>query len=84
MSNATYALTGLHCKACVGRVTKKLEPLADAVKVTLEPMQVVLTNPHGDFTTLQSAVAQAGACGLVPPAAVPLPVPPSRRSRRAA
>lgn len=72
MSTATYALTGLHCNACVGRVTKKLEPLAESVEVTLNPMQVVLTNPQADFGTLQSAVTQAGAYGLVPPAAAPV------------
>lgn len=68
MTTTTYPLTGLHCNACVGRVTQKLKPLADGVAVTLEPMQVVLTNPSGDFGTLQAAVAEAGKYTLLPPA----------------
>jgi cation transport ATPase len=62
----TYPLTGLHCKACVGRVTQALQPLADEVNVTLSPMQVTLSNPHADFAQLQAAVAQSGAYDLLP------------------
>ena len=29
MDTSTYALHGLHCNACIGRVTKNLLPLAD-------------------------------------------------------
>jgi hypothetical protein len=36
------------------------------VAVTLDPMQVTLTNPTGDFTALQGAVAQAGKYVLMP------------------
>jgi copper chaperone CopZ len=70
MTTHTYPLTGLHCNACVGRVTKALQPLADAAVVTLNPMQVTLTNPHADFAQLQSAVALSGAYNLVPNQAV--------------
>ena len=66
MATVTYPLTGLHCQACVGRVTAQLKPLADAVAVTLNPMQVTLTNPAADFTVLQGAVAQAGKYELLP------------------
>lgn len=66
MSTVTYPLTGLHCNACVGRVTAQLQPLAESVAVTLSPMQVTLTNPAADFTTLQGAVAQAGKYVLMP------------------
>jgi copper chaperone CopZ len=62
----TYALTGLHCAACVGRVTKSLEPLASGVTVTLNPMQVVLTNATADFETLKAAVTGAGKYVLLP------------------
>ena len=60
MTTQVHALSGLHCSACVGRVTRALEPLAEKVEVTLDPMQVTLTNPTGDLTTLQGAVAQSG------------------------
>ncbi|RYX97772.1 MAG: heavy-metal-associated domain-containing protein [Comamonadaceae bacterium] len=66
MSTVTYPLQGLHCKACVGRVTRKLEPLAGQVEVSLQPMQVVLTDAHADFTALQAAVAGAGSYTLLP------------------
>jgi copper chaperone CopZ len=66
MSTITYPLTGLHCNACVGRVAAQLKPLAESVAVTLDPMQVTLTNPTGDFTALQGAVAQAGKYVLMP------------------
>jgi copper chaperone CopZ len=60
MSSQTYALTGLHCGACVKRVTQALSPLADQVQVTLDPMQAVLTQPKADLNALQQAVAAAG------------------------
>ncbi len=66
MTTITYQLQGLHCKACVGRVTQALTPLADKVEVSLQPMQAVLTDPRADAAQLQAAVAQAGAYALVP------------------
>jgi copper chaperone CopZ len=66
MSTVTYPLSGLHCNACVGRVAAQLRPLAESVAVTLNPMQVTLTNPAADFTALQGAVAQAGKYVLMP------------------
>ncbi len=56
----TYTLSGLHCGACVSRVTKALAPLAESVSVTLAPMQAVLTHPTANFAQLQAAVASAG------------------------
>lgn len=76
MTSKTYALQGLHCKACIGRVTEKLAPLAEGVNVTLDPMQVVLTNPLADVATLQTAVAEAGKYQLLaslPDAVTPTP-----------
>ena len=67
---STFALQGLHCNACIGRVSKKLAPLAESVVVTLDPMQVVLTKPRADFETLQAAVAEAGKYLLLPNRAV--------------
>jgi copper chaperone CopZ len=66
MTTQTYPLSGLHCNGCIGRVTRQLAPLAESVAVTLDPMQVVLTNPSADFGTLQAAVAQAGKYNLWP------------------
>jgi Cu+-exporting ATPase len=37
-----FEITGMHCGGCVKRVTHALEPLADAVSVTLEPPRAVL------------------------------------------
>ena len=62
----TYGLTGLHCCACVGRVTKSLEALAANVVVSLNPMQVVLTDATANFEELQTAVASSGKCVLLP------------------
>lgn len=65
MSQITYPLTGLHCGACVSRVSKALAPLADQVSVTLAPMQAVLTDAKADLAQLQAAVSAAGAYELL-------------------
>ena len=62
----TYALTGLHCGACINKVTQALQPLAAGVEVSLQPMQVALTGAKADFETLKTAVEGAGKYGLVP------------------
>ena len=59
-SDVTYPLTGLHCIACVTRVSNALMPLAEHVNVTLSPMQVTLSGPSTDVQGLQAAVAKAG------------------------
>ena len=66
MTTATYSLTGLHCGACVKRVTEALQPLADNVTVTLSPMQATLAEPSASLAQLQAAVAQAGNYTLEP------------------
>ena len=66
MTTQTFALTGLHCNACVTRVTKSLEPLAASVAVSLSPMQVVLTDTTAGFDVLRTAVESAGKYVLVP------------------
>ena len=75
MPTVTYPLLGLHCSACVARVDSRLKPLAQSVAVTLDPMQVTLTNPSVDFTTLQNAVADAGDFSLVQKYAVAPDIP---------
>ena len=62
----TYALTGLHCGACVNKVTQALEPLAAGVEVSLQPMQVTLTEATADFEALKVAVENAGKYLLMP------------------
>jgi copper chaperone CopZ len=67
MNNATYQLSGLHCGACVAKVTQALQPLADKVTVTLNPMQATLQGAHADLAQLQTAVAGAGKYILTEP-----------------
>jgi len=62
----TYALTGLHCGACVNKVTQALAPLAGGVEVSLQPMQVTLTEATADFQALKAAVENAGKYVLMP------------------
>lgn len=64
--NTTYALTGLHCGACVQRLTQALKPFAADVKVTLSPMQATLTEVRADLAQLQDAVRAAGQYDLLP------------------
>ena len=61
-----YPLTGLHCGACVRRVTDALAPRAGQVNVSLSPMQVELTDARADFSQLNEAVRQAGNYELLP------------------
>jgi len=61
----TYGLTGLHCGACVKKVSQALEPLAGSVEVSLSPMQVTLTDPMADESTVKKIVEAAGSYGLV-------------------
>ena len=62
----TYALNGLHCGACVNKVTQALTPLAAGVEVSLQPMQVTLTEATADFEALKAAVENAGKYVLMP------------------
>ncbi len=61
-----YPLTGLHCGACVSRVSNALAPLAAQVSVSLSPMQATLTDAHASLDDLQAAVRSAGAYELLP------------------
>lgn len=66
MSSTVYSLAGLHCAACVRRVTEALTPHATRVVVSLSPMQATLEGVRADLATLQSAVRAAGAYQLMP------------------
>jgi copper chaperone CopZ len=66
-SPSTYALSGLHCGACVRKVTAALQPFGTGVQVSLAPMQVTLThatqsdaNAAGSRQAMQAALAAVG------------------------
>ncbi len=77
MKNVTYALTGLHCSACIRRITDALTPLADQVQVTLSPMQAVLTDARVSLPELQAAVRSAGKYELLSQPNLDQKVPPA-------
>lgn len=63
----TYKVSGMHCGKCIGRVTSALAPFAERVDVTLTPQRATLTNPRdANLTTLNTAVAKAGAYAIEP------------------
>jgi cation transport ATPase len=78
MNSQTFALSGLHCGACIQRVSAALAPFAHNVSVTLEPMQARLDDPKPGATldALRAAVANAGNYTLSA-AATTSPVPAS-------
>jgi len=57
MFEQRYSIKGMTCQGCVSRVEVALTPFAGAVSVTLQPPQVILTDPNGDFKDLQAALA---------------------------
>jgi copper chaperone CopZ len=65
----THPLSGLHCSGCVKRLTEALQPFAQTVAVTLEPMQVRLEGLKVgvDAAALQAAVAAVGNYSLLVP-----------------
>lgn len=61
----TFHIDGMHCGACVSKITTALQPYASGVSVTLNPPRVTLTDAStSNLTTLQAAVAKAGAYTL--------------------
>ena len=77
MNTTTHPLTGLHCQACVRRITEALAPHAKEVSVSLAPMQVTLAEPRDDLSALQAAVRAAGAYELLPAAVFDQNQPPA-------
>lgn len=69
----TFDISGMHCSACVSRISTALRPFADDVSVTLDPPRAVLTGVKASATTssLQAAVAHVGRYTLT--AASPAP-----------
>ena len=68
----TFTLDGMHCGACVARVTKSLSPFADKVQVTLDPPQAVLRGVHPDASLEVMQIALAGAGKYTMAAAAPV------------
>ncbi len=56
----TYQITGMHCGACVAKVTRALQPLANAVEVNLSAQQVVLEGVSASVDDLQAALNAVG------------------------
>jgi copper chaperone CopZ len=56
----TYALTGLHCGACVKKVDTALQALAPHVEVSLNPMQVTLIDTTASFETVRQMIEKLG------------------------
>ena len=62
-----YRIDGMHCAACVSRVTAALRPLASSVQVTLDPPCAHLTVDRPlSLETLSTAVASAGRYTIAP------------------
>lgn len=60
MSEATFAIKGMHCGACVKRIETALAPLAAEVRVTLDPPAARVVDARVDFDEIAHAVAGAG------------------------
>lgn len=57
----TFKITGMHCGACIAKISGALQPFAGGVSVTLNPPSVRLTDAKTtNIATLQAAVAKAG------------------------
>ncbi len=67
----TFTVSGMHCGACVSRVTKALAPFADKVQVTLDPPQAVARGVHSDASLEVMQIALAGAGKYTMAAAAP-------------
>ena len=63
----TFEIAGMHCGACIAKVTAALQPFASGVSVTLKPPRATLTDAStSNLATLQAAVSKAGNYTLTP------------------
>jgi copper chaperone len=63
----SFGISGMHCGACVNRVTKALKAVAQQVTVTLDPPRATLEVPAPlPVETVQAALARAGEFELRP------------------
>lgn len=74
-----YIVSGMHCGACVSRITSALQPFAETVIVTLNPPRAVLSNPNTYATpaAIQAAVMKAGDYTVTPETQPPSSIEPS-------
>ena len=65
--NFNYQVDGMHCNACIKRVTAALQPFATEIRVTLDPPRAHLTaDRQVPISELSAAVAAAGAYKIAP------------------
>ena len=64
MSISKYAVSGMTCGGCVGRVKATLNKYAESVEVTLQPPQALLTNPRIALDALNNALSKIGHYAL--------------------
>jgi copper chaperone CopZ len=60
MSISKYAVSGMTCGGCVGRVKATLSKYAESVEVSLQPPQALLTNPRIALDALNDALSKVG------------------------
>jgi copper chaperone len=58
--NASFEISGMHCGACVARVTRALQTIDPGVQVTLEPPRAQFSLPQLTLQDVQAALARAG------------------------
>lgn len=56
----TYVLSGLHCNACVTRLTTALQAKLPAFNITLNPPRLVVQGAAPDLAALNKHLAEAG------------------------
>jgi len=57
----SFQISGMHCNGCVNRVTKALKPLADDVKVTLDPPRATFeTSTALSIDAVRAALGKIG------------------------
>ncbi len=63
MQEQIFELSGLHCGNCVRKIELALQPFANEVSVTLDPMQMRLRGAHADLSlaALQNALLAVGS-----------------------
>lgn len=64
MSISKYAVSGMTCGGCVGRVKATLSMYAESVEVSLQPPQALLTNPRIALDALNDALSKVGHYAL--------------------
>lgn len=59
---STFAISGMHCGRCLGKIKEALSPFAESVDVTISPQRATLRNIRPDATLqrLQSAISATG------------------------